>query len=75
MKSIHLALCALLPSCSLSPQDKATLESNALKDANAALAGGLATGTWQGALAGAGAQVIRNHTPLTAAKNPVKVGP
>ena len=73
MKKLTFLL--FLSSCSLSQEQKATLESNALKDANAALIGGLSTGTWQGALAGAGAQAIRNHLPTTAAKNPVSVNP
>ena len=58
-------------SCSLTDDQKVNLA----KDANAALVGGLTTGTWAGAAAGATAQVIRNHAPLTAAKNPVKVVP
>lgn len=58
-------------SCSLTPAQKETLTNNLLKDGNAALVGGLTTGTWQGAAAGAGAQVIQNHVPKTAAKQPV----
>ena len=73
MKPI-LALTFFLVSCApLTPEQKATLEVNAFKDANAALVGGLSTGSWVGAAAGAGAQVIRNHT---AAKQPIgKVQP
>lgn len=66
-------ICAsFLTACSLTPEQRATLEANALKDAAAAAQGGLTTGTWQGAALAAGAQVIRNHT---ATKNPVKVTP
>lgn len=69
-----LATILILASCSLTPEQKATLSANALKDANAALVGGLTTGTWAGAAAGATAQVIKNHS--TAAKNPgVPVNP
>jgi uncharacterized membrane protein len=71
---ILLTSCLVLSSCSLTPVQKATLSANALKDANAALVGGLTTGTWAGAAAGATAQVIKNHS--TAAKNPgVPVNP
>lgn len=72
MKLIHLTLLAtslILSSC-LSPEQKATLSNNALQDANAALVGGLTTGTWAGAAAGASAQVLKNHLPEP--KNPGK---
>ena len=60
-------------SCSLSQEQKDKLASNLAKDANAALVGGLTTGTWAGAAAGAGVQVVKNHT---SAKQPVgKVQP
>jgi len=72
MKTL-LALTLIIASCSLTPEQKATLTANAAKDANAALVGGLTTGTWAGAATAAGSQAIRNHAPLTAAKNPVKV--
>lgn len=49
-------------SCALTEEQKAKLADNVRKDAEAALVGGLATGTWAGAAAGASAQVIRNHT-------------
>lgn len=60
-------------SCSLPQEQKIKLTSNLAKDANAALVGGLTTGTWAGAAAGAGAQVVKNHT---SAKQPLrKVNP
>jgi len=72
--TVLLATSLVLSSCSLTPEQKAILSTNALKDANAALVGGLTTGTWAGVAAGAGAQVIKNHS--TAAKNPgVPVNP
>lgn len=72
-----LAFAAILAlfhaSCSMTQEQKAALASNLAKDGKAALVGGLATGSWAGAAAGAGSQVIRNHT---AAKQPVaKVTP
>jgi len=69
---ILLTACILAligPSCSLTQEQKDKLASNLAKDADAALVGGLTTGTWAGAAAGASAQVIRNRT---AAKNPGK---
>jgi len=57
-----------LASCSLPADQKATLEANLIKDGSAALAGGLATGSWQGAAFGVGAQVVKNHLPVTSAK-------
>lgn len=75
-KILIVTLCMLsIASCNLTASQKAELEANALKDGAAALQGGMATGTWQGAAMAAGAQVVRNHTPLTAAKNPVNVTP
>jgi len=69
-----VAIALFHTSCSLTPEQKATLSANALKDANAALVGGLTTGTWAGAAAGATAQVMKNHS--TAPKNPgVPVNP
>jgi len=70
--TVLLATSLVLSSCSLTPEQKATLSANALKDANAALLGGLSTGTWAGAAAGATAQEIENlrARPLTAPKNP-----
>jgi len=60
-------------SCSMSQEQKDQLASNLAKDANAALVGGLTTGTWAGAATGAGAQVVKNHT---SAKQPLrKVNP
>ena len=63
---VILAFAAILSlfhaSCSLSQEQKDKLASNLAKDANAALVGGLTTGTWAGAAAGAGAQVVKNHT-------------
>lgn len=60
-------------SCSLTQEQKDELASNLAKDASAALVGGLTTGTWAGAAAGASAQVISNHT---SAKQPLrKVNP
>lgn len=70
---ISLVLALLGSSCSLTQAQKDTLTQNALKDANAALVGGLSTGTWEGAAAGAMAQALKNHLP--AAKNPVRVTP
>ena len=60
-----------LASC-LSPQQQATFSNNAMQVANAALLGGLNTGTWAGAAAGATAQEIENirARQRTAAKNP-----
>lgn len=73
MKTLCLFSALLLASCSLTPEQRTTLEANAIKDANAALVGGLTTGSWAGAAAGAGAQAIRNHT---SAKQPIgKVQP
>ena len=59
-------------SCALTEAQKKNLTTNALKDANAALVGGLTTGTWAGAAAGAGAQVLQNHSGLTSAKQPIE---
>lgn len=72
-----LAFAAILTlfhaSCSMTQEQKDRLTANLAKDANAALVGGLATGSWAGAAAGAGAQVVKNHT---SAKQPVgKVQP
>lgn len=72
-----LAFAAILSlfhaSCSATQEQMDELTSNLAKDANAALVGGLTTGTWSGAAAGAGAQVVKNHT---SAKQPVgKVNP
>lgn len=64
-----LALTLLTASCSLTPEQKAALAANLAKDANAALVGGLTTGTWAGAAAGAGSQFVRNHTT---AKQPLR---
>ena len=75
MKTFVLLLFSLLVSCSMTPEQKATLEGNLVKDGAAALQGGLATGTWQGAGLAAGAQVVRNHLPVTSAKNPANVTP
>lgn len=71
MKHTILLITLVLTSCSLTPQEKATLESNLVKDGTAALSAGMATGSWQGAALGAGAQVVRNHAPVTAAKQPL----
>jgi hypothetical protein len=68
MKTLCLLSTLLLASCSLTAEQKAAIASNAAKDVNAALVGGLTTGTWAGAAAGAGAQFVRNHT---AAKQPI----
>ena len=66
---IAAALAVLgLSSCSLTQEQKDKLAANLAKDANAALVGGLTTGTWAGAAAGAGVQVVKNHT---SAKQPV----
>jgi hypothetical protein len=51
-----------------------TVEINGLKDA-AAAGVGYATGGTAGAIAGGTAQIIKNHAPVTAAKNPSKVTP
>lgn len=75
MKTFTLSLFSLLASCSMTPEQKATLEGNLVKDGAAALQGGLTTGTWQGASLAAGAQVVRNHLPVTSAKNPANVTP
>ena len=73
MKALCLLFALSAVSCSLTPEQKAAIASNVAKDANAALVGGLATGTWAGAAAGAGAQVVRNHI---SAKQPLrKVNP
>jgi len=64
-----------LGACSLTEQQKQTLELNTLKDAEAAGLTYLTTGSGAAAALAAGAQVIKNHTPVTAAKNPVKVTP
>ena len=74
---VILAFAAILSlfhaSRSLTQEQRDKLASNLAKDANAALVGGLTTGTWAGAAAGAGAQVVSNHT---SAKQPVrKVAP
>lgn len=58
-------------SCSLTPEQRQTLATNALKDAEAAGIGYL-TGGSAGAIAGAANQFIINHT---SAKNPKKVTP
>lgn len=69
-KVLVACLCLLsLSSCGLTPEQKVTLEGNLVKDGAAALQGGLATGTWQGAGLAAGAQVVKNHLPSD--KNPV----
>lgn len=65
-----LLITSLVLSSCLTPEQKATLSTNALKDANAALLGGLSTGTWAGAAAGATAQILRNRRGSTATKNP-----
>jgi hypothetical protein len=70
MKNAIFALLLLLPSCSLTPEQKSVLASNAIKDTQAAGIGYLVGGN-AGAIAGLTSQVIRNHAPLTAAKNPV----
>lgn len=76
MKYILIIAAITLASCSLPADQKVTLETNLIKDGSAALAGGLATGSWQGAALGASAQVVRNHLPVTSAKNPAgKVQP
>jgi len=64
-----------LSSCGLTSAQKATLELNAIKDAEAAGLTYLTTGSGAAAALAAGAQVIKNHTPVTAAKNPVNVTP
>jgi len=58
-----------LSSCTLTAEQKATLESNLAKDGAAAIQGGITTGTWQGAGLAAAGQVARNH--LQSAKNTV----
>ena len=65
----------LLPSCNLTSAQKATLEVNTIKDLNAAGLTYLTTGSGAAAALAAGAQVVKNHTPVTAAKQPVKVTP
>lgn len=59
-------------SCALTPAQKETLTTNALKDANAALVGGLTTGTWEGAAAGALVQAQKNHSGQTSGKQPLQ---
>lgn len=76
MKHILIFTTLALTSCGLTADQKATLASNLAKDGSAALAGGLATGSWQGAALAGGAQAVKNHLPVTSAKNPVgKVQP
>ena len=73
---ILIPLSLILCSCSLTPAQKQTLEINALKDAEAAGLTYLTTGSGAAAALAAGAQVVKNHTPVTAAKQPVaKVTP
>lgn len=67
LTTLVLLTSSLILSSCLTPEQKTTLTNNALKDADAALLGGLTTGTWAGAAAGAVAQAIKNRT---AAKNP-----
>jgi hypothetical protein len=62
-------------SCALTPEQRQTLELNALKDAQAAGLGYL-NGGKAGALTGLTAQILINHSPLTSAKQPItKVTP
>lgn len=72
LTTLLLISSSLVLSACLSPAQKDTLTTNALKDANAALLGGLTTGTWAGAAAGATAQEIENirARQRTAPKNP-----
>lgn len=76
MKPILIIATLSLTSCGLTADQKATLEANLVKDGAAALAGGLATGSWQGAALAGGAQAVNNHLPVTSAKQYVgKVQP
>lgn len=75
MKTALLLVALLLVSCGLTAEQKATLANNLAKDGAAALQGGLATGSWEGAGLAAGAQVVKNHLPVTSAKNPANVTP
>lgn len=65
-----LPITLTLTSCSLTSQQKQTLELNALKDVEAGGLVYLTTGSGAAAAIAAGAQVVRNNTPVTAAKNP-----
>lgn len=69
-----IALALFHTSCALTPEQKATLTTNALKDAQAAGLGYLAGGK-VGAGAALTAQVIANHAGTTAPKQPVGVNP
>jgi len=74
-KLILASLCLLsLASCSLTPEQKATLTANAIKDGDAALLGYLQGGK-AGAIAGLTAQEVANIKARQAAKNPVNVTP
>jgi len=73
MKSIRLALCALLPSCALTPEQLQTVQIDAFKTTQAAGVGYLQGGK-AGAINSATAQILANQG-LTAAKQPVKVLP
>lgn len=65
-----LATSLILSACNLPQDQKDKLASNLAKDGQAALVGGLTTGSWEGAAAGALGQAVKNN--LTAPKNPVK---
>jgi hypothetical protein len=61
-------------SCALTPEQMQNVQLNALKDARAAGIGYLQAGQ-SGAIYGLTAQILMNHAPLTAAKNPRKITP
>ncbi len=69
-------LCAALSACALTPEQKATISANAIKNGDAFILGYL-TGGKAGALAGLTAQEIANikERQKTAAKNPASVTP
>lgn len=73
MKHTTLFLVAIttFTSCSLTPQQKQTIAVNTVKDLEACGFAYLTTGSGAAAALAAGAQVIKNHTPLTAAKQPL----
>lgn len=74
MKSILIITTLALTSCgSLTQEQQAQIGLNLVKDANAAGLVYLTTGSGAAAALAAGAQVVKNHTPI--AKNPVTVTP
>ncbi len=69
MKHILIIATLALVSCgSLTQEQRAQIGLNLVKDANAAGLVYLTTGSWQGAALAGGAQAVKNHIPVTSAK-------